>query len=235
MLTSLVWSLSFLLVRPLVGGTWSRSWGPLQGRLKREEVLRLVVRKGGDPEVEVWLAETPGSAAELWMECPRGDWLFSLASEVGVERTLLVRTACACAREALAAVGTVDPLARQALEVAEAWSRGEASLPDLLAAESGAWSAVEIARGPARLAAIAAAGAAATGERWRHGTGPLVAAAGVAAALAGDGEPAEQARAASLARSADLVRIFIPWEQVEAAFMSYLDPRSVRPGWCSEL
>jgi hypothetical protein len=225
--TALVWSLSFLLARPLLAWNWRPGW---QGRLKREEVLRLVVRKGGDPEIEVWLAETPGRPAELWRNCPRGDWLFSLASEAGVERALLVRAACACAREALAAVGTVDPRARRALEVAEAWARGEASLPDLLAAESGAWAAVAVTRGPERLAAIAAAGAAASGDRWRHGTGPLVAAAEVAAALSGGGEPAEQARAASLARSAQLVRLLIPWGQVDTEFLSSLEPGSVQPG-----
>lgn len=68
---------------------------------------------------------TPETA---WAECPRGDWLIEIAAEAGAFKSLLVLSAAACARLALAYVpaGEGRPLA--AIEAAEAWARGEAAL-----------------------------------------------------------------------------------------------------------
>jgi len=111
-------------------------------RLTRKAMLRLVWRRDDDPELAAWLAATPGGPAELWASCRRGDWLLSIADLAGVDRATTARAACLCAREALRFLDPAEARPRQAIEVTEAWTRGEASFAELLSAEAGAWSAV---------------------------------------------------------------------------------------------
>ena len=63
-----------------------------------------------------------------WTECPRGDWLLWLAAKVGIDRRRLVMTACATAREAMQFVPAGEDRPRIAIETAEAWCRGEATI-----------------------------------------------------------------------------------------------------------
>jgi hypothetical protein len=100
-----------------------------------------------------WLQER--DAATAWSECPRGDWLLWWAAKVGVERKVVVLAACACARLALpyVAAGELRPL--KAIETAEAWYSGKASLGDVRAAY-----AADDASAAAAAAAYAAADAA---------------------------------------------------------------------------
>ena len=99
-----------------------------------------------------WLQER--DAATAWSECPRGDWLLWWAAKVGVERKVVVLAACACARLALpyVAAGELRPL--KAIETAEAWYSGKASLGDVRAAY-----AADDASAAAAAAAYAAAAA----------------------------------------------------------------------------
>ena len=73
--------------------------------------------------------------ATAWAECPRGDWLLWVAGRLGADRRTIVLAACACARDALRFVpsGETRPLA--AIETAERWVRGEASIRDVRAAD----------------------------------------------------------------------------------------------------
>lgn len=86
-----------------------------------------------------WLGDRDDATA--WRECERGDWLLWGAATAGVDRRLVVRAACACARPALpyVAAGELRPL--RAIEDAEAWTRGEASIADARAAARAARSA----------------------------------------------------------------------------------------------
>ena len=75
--------------------------------------------------------------------CERGDWMLWLAGRVGVDRNVLVLAACACARLALVHMpaGEGRPLA--AIETAERWARGDASvsLEDVRQASYAAYAA----------------------------------------------------------------------------------------------
>lgn len=51
-------------------------------------------------EARKWCLTQPDYQA-AWDACERGDWLLWLAGRLGVDRRLLVRAACACARLAL--------------------------------------------------------------------------------------------------------------------------------------
>ena len=67
------------------------------------------------------------------------------AAEVGVDRRLLVRAACACARVALPALRQDRRLAEAEIEAAEAWSRGEISLDRVRAGAKAALAAYHAA------------------------------------------------------------------------------------------
>lgn len=114
------------------------------------------------PPAREWLASRPPVAdvREHWQACPRGDWLLWLAGRADVDRKLLVRAACACAREALVHVAAGEDRTRIAIETAEAWTRGEVTPEMVRAAESGATSAAMSASEAAAMSASDAARAA---------------------------------------------------------------------------
>lgn len=81
-------------------------------------------------------AKTQPTYETAWANCERGDWMLWLAGYLsgapgGEGRKPLVLAACACARLNLpaAASGEIGPL--YAIETAEAWARGEATLDEV--------------------------------------------------------------------------------------------------------
>lgn len=70
-------------------------------------------------------------ASDAWAECPRGDWLLWLAARAGVDRKLVVRAACDCARTALHLVQPSEDRPRLAIEAAEDWCEGAASVEEV--------------------------------------------------------------------------------------------------------
>ena len=93
-----------------------------------------------------WVGDRDAETA--WRECERGDWMLWLAGRVA-DRKRVVLAACECARLTLEYVpdGEVRPL--KAIEAAEAWAKGDASV------------SIGDVRAAARAAAYAAAYAAA--------------------------------------------------------------------------
>lgn len=88
-----------------------------------------------------WL-ETRRDFAAAWAECPRGDWLLWLAARLKVDRRLVVRAACACARSMLAACGGEHRRFWEAIETADAFARGLADLESVRSARIHAeWAA----------------------------------------------------------------------------------------------
>lgn len=89
-----------------------------------------------------WAGDRDARAA--WNECERADWMLWLAQRV-LDLKLVMRAACACARTALQFVPAGEDRPRVAIETAEVWTRGEATI-----------EAVRIASVAARTAAQAA-------------------------------------------------------------------------------
>ena len=183
--------------------------------------INLLRRLGACFEATQW-AESQPDAETAWRQCPRGDWLLWIAARVDIDRKLLVRGACACARTALPRVPAGEERPRIAIETAEAWSRGEATIDDVLRAARDAFTVWNNAYAAAVAASAAdadsAAHAAAYAAAADADVAPCVAAdaAYAAADAAADAASAAYARSDSLARSADIVREILPWEAMSA-------------------
>jgi hypothetical protein len=136
--------------------------------------------------------------------CVRPDWLFWLAGRTDVTRQQIVLAACACARTALPYAEGPEALA--AIETAEAWCRGDATIEQVRDAARAARAAYAAA--DATYAADAAY-AAAYAARAAYAAYATYAAAD--AAYAADTAAAYAAYAvAAYADMCDLIRTIIP-------------------------
>ena len=88
-----------------------------------------------------WL-ETQLDAQTAWVNCERGDWLLWLLAKLEIDRKKLVLLACKCARSSLHLVLKGEERPRIAIETAEAWARGEATLGEVNRAAIAAQEAV---------------------------------------------------------------------------------------------
>jgi hypothetical protein len=72
------------------------------------------------------------SFPQFWQECIVGQWLFCYATyDPSVSKQQIVKAACACARLTLYALPDNEPRPRIAIEVAEAWTDGKATLEEV--------------------------------------------------------------------------------------------------------
>jgi hypothetical protein len=144
-----------------------------------------------------------------------------LAAKAGVERKIVVLAACAVARTALKHVkpGELRPL--KAIETAEAWTRGEATLEEVrrAAAAANAAAYAAAANAAAYAAANAAAYAAANAANAANAADYAAYAAAYAAANAAAANAAAyaDARVSSLTQSCKIVRATITIEIVKSA------------------
>ena len=165
--------------------------------MKHSDVIALLNKKSACSEATAWVESHRWTAKTLWSRCENGSWMLWIAARIGVDRKLLVRAACACARESLKHVRAGDDRPHIAIETAERWTRGEATIDEVqTAAVDAAYAAADAA-----YAAAAAAYAAASAAY----------AADAAAAYAH-----RKARKESLKRSAQLVREHIPYAVIAA-------------------
>ena len=91
-----------------------------------------------------------------WDVCERGDWLLWLAakrSRSTASRKRLVLAACECARLALSHVPVGETRPLTAIETAEKWTRGEATLQDVATATDAVYAAAAYAAAYADAAA----------------------------------------------------------------------------------
>ena len=87
-------------------------------------------------ETRTWAAER--TAQQAWDECERADWLMWWLAKSGMELKQLVLIACRCARTALQYVPAGEHRPLQAIETAEAWCNGLATLAEVSAAAAAA-------------------------------------------------------------------------------------------------
>jgi len=157
----------------------------------------------------MWAREQP-SYEVAWESCERGDWLLWLAGRRctpgDAAHKSVVVAACACARTVLQYVPSGETRPLRAIEAAEAWCRGEATLGDVLAASYAAYTAYDAY---AACSACSAAYAAANATNGVYVAYAYAAAANATyatyAAYAADGD----ARSRPLASLAVLVRQYV--------------------------
>ena len=97
-----------------------------------------LVKMGACAEAVEWVGGRNITAA--WAECERADWMLWLAGRV-VAREPVVLAACACARTALRYVLAGEDRPRVAIEMAERWARGEATIAEVRSAAAAAYAA----------------------------------------------------------------------------------------------
>jgi hypothetical protein len=99
--------------------------------MNKQELLQLMRKRnsctGSFQFVSDHLSDDLG---QVWFDIPRGDWLIRLAVIIGLDNKKIVAIASACVRTALPYLqeGEIRPL--HALQTAEAWCRGEASIAE---------------------------------------------------------------------------------------------------------
>ena len=124
-------------------------------------------------EAEAWMRKQP-TAAKAWAACPRGDWLLWIAARTcapgSAEHKSVVLAACACARTALKHVTSGDKRPLRAIEAAERWTRGEATIGEVMNARAAsvAAAASSAADAASDAAAYAAAYAAADAAAYAY-------------------------------------------------------------------
>ncbi len=91
------------------------------------------------PQATAWAKTRPW--LEAWETCPDARWMLAAAASVGVDRRFVVRAACACARTVLDRIPAGEERPRRAIETAEAWTRGEATLDEVRQAANAAYIA----------------------------------------------------------------------------------------------
>jgi hypothetical protein len=156
--------------------------------------------RGACGDAIAW-CQTQPSYEQAWDACERADWLLWLASWL-CDRKLVVLAACGCARTALKYVPEGEVRPRVAIETAEAWCRGEATIEQVRIAADAAAAA------DAASAAYADA-AASTASTAAYAAYVAYAAANAANAAANAAAYAD-ARSKALLDMATLVRSMIP-------------------------
>ena len=168
-------------------------------------------------EAVVWLGER--DLATAWAECERADFMLWYAAK-RCDRKAVVLAACACARTALKYIPEGEERPRLAIETAEAWTRGEATIEQVRAAADAAYAyAYDAAAAAYAYASAAAASAAADDRAYGDAARDAAAAAAyadAAAAYAAYASYAADNRDKALAEMADIVRGIITVEMLEA-------------------
>jgi len=111
----------------------------------KAEIVASVRKMGACPEAVAWLAEHK-NPTQAWRDCERGDWMLwlvgKLAGPVGdPRRKKLVLAACGCARLSLKYVKAGEERPRIAIETAEKWARGKATIEEVRIAAYAAYAA----------------------------------------------------------------------------------------------
>jgi len=99
----------------------------------------LLAKLGACSDARHWTADKP--IKEAWETCERADWMLWLCERMEVDRKILVMAACACARTSLKYVKNGEDRPRVAIETAEAWCRGKATIREVRSAADAAAAA----------------------------------------------------------------------------------------------
>ena len=117
------------------------------------EAIAELKRRGACSDARAWLATQP-DVVTAWAACERPAWMLWIAVRRGVDRRTIVRIACVCARTSLRFVPAGEDRPLRAIEAAEAWADGRATIQEVRSAAADA--AVAAAAAAAAVAAYAA-------------------------------------------------------------------------------
>jgi len=89
-------------------------------------------------EARCWVGDR--TLEEAWVACDRADWMFWFLESIKlVDNKLAVFAACQCVRMVLRLVEPHEDRPRAAIEIAEAWTRGEATRVQVEIAKFNVW------------------------------------------------------------------------------------------------
>lgn len=132
-----------------------------------QQVARTVAKMGACGDAVGWLESLPADTTldDAWRQCERGDWMLWLLGRLSggprsKSRRRLVLASCGCARLSLKYVPAGEKRPLRAIQTAERWTRGNATLAQVRAAAYDAYDAYD-AYADAAVAVAVAAGAAA--------------------------------------------------------------------------
>lgn len=125
-----------------------------------DSVAQWLRAQGASNDLVVWAQPFEADFARLWSDCPRGDWLLALAVRLSADRQPLVLAATRCARCSLVSVTEDEERPGAALDVAEAWARGQADSARVAEQRALLAAALAAADDPGSGAAVIAASAA---------------------------------------------------------------------------
>jgi hypothetical protein len=158
-------------------------------------------------------ASTQPSRKAAWARCERGDWMLWIAARLGVDRKLVVAAACACARLALPHVPAGEERPRIAIETAEAWCRGEATIEQVRAsASSAAASASAYSAYSAAYSYSASASASSAADAVYSAS--FASSSASSADAASDFSAADASRTETLRQCADICRRMLPMPEL---------------------
>jgi len=183
--------------------------------VSRSDPFAFLAQERAQQDVIDGLRSVGSDWSTIWAKCPRGDWLLGIATRLGVDRMALVRAAIGCARTALDLFE--GPEARAVLDLAERWTRGEATLDEVAVAKRALEAAAARVNDPSVDAAGQAAQAVAMGVV--DGDTDVLASAAAFAAQATIVSTidcgVEMAMGWAHGKTADAVRTAITWDEIE--------------------
>ena len=162
-------------------------------KARRDDVAALLLQLGACGDAVDWARPQPTFSA-AWLRCPHGDWLLWLLGRLEIDRRLLVLTACDCVRRLLIHVPAGEDRPRIAIETAEAWGRGAATIDQVIVASAAAFAT--------SATAFATADAASAAHADAYASASAAAAAAYASATASDAYAAASAAYAAAAADA---------------------------------
>ena len=162
-------------------------------KARRDDVAALLLQLGACGDAVDWARPQPTFSA-AWLRCPHGDWLLWLLGRLEIDRRLLVLTACDCVRRLLIHVPAGEDRPRIAIETAEAWGRGAATIDQVIVASAAAFAT--------SADAFATADAASAAHADAYASASAAAAAAYASATASDAYAAASAAYAAAAADA---------------------------------
>ena len=119
-------------------------------------VIRFCVSRDACGEGIRWLRKQ-STPDQSWRLCERPDWMIWYAARRGVDRMIIAKIACDCARTALRFVPEGDARPLLCIEATERWIVGEATIEEVRIARRAAYTDAATYADAAAYAAAAAA------------------------------------------------------------------------------